>query len=89
MYIKNPKFFEKLIVITEQYSIYSFQSENNNFQSKELRSGGAIGLEERAAELFCKNSRGNISKTVTLIDLKIAHRNSEPNQPCTQWLIEI
>ena len=36
-------------------------------------------LEERAAELLCKNTRGNIlKKNLTQIDLKIAQRDSEP-----------
>ena len=41
---------------------------------------GLSASEERAAsvELLCKNARGNISKTVSLIDLKIAQWDSKP-----------
>ena len=35
-------------------------------------------LEYSAAGLLCENARGNISKTVTLIELKLAQCDSEP-----------
>ena len=41
-------------------------------------------LEGRAAEILCENVRSNISKIVTLIDLKIAQCDSEPK--ITQYI---
>ena len=78
--IKKIRNFRKIKIIIKSWSKYSFESENNNFQSEKLISGGVIGLRRACCrpELLCENAIGNISQTVTLIDLKIAQWDSEP-----------
>ena len=65
-------------MVTESYSSYNFESENDNFQSKKLKVVVLLALEENAAELLCENTRGDSSNTVTLIEIKLAQCDSEP-----------
>ena len=62
----------------ESYSIYRFESKNNNFQSKKLISGGVICLRRTYCRATLWKCPRQYLKTVNMIDLKIAQWDSEP-----------
>ena len=59
----------------------NFESENINFQSKKLISGGAIGLRTKCCGALCENVGGDSSNIVTPIESNLQSAIQSPRLP--------